>query len=320
LIWNNSGSNVLTTAALVFGKWNEVVLFGNSTSSGIYLNGILNSTVNVAGTSSSGNLIVWNYSGLYGDFKVWNRTLSSAEISSLFNNGCPICVGGEESNWTSWSPSYFGGNALVTGINGSLSQYKAVFTSTNTNYSAFLQNVSVSYSNQNSSLSLIVSGWNLISFPVLPSNRSVSNVLSPIAGNYTKIQTYNSSLGEWLTYDVTAPSTFESLSNLTLGTGYWLLATQNSSLLVSGTQSSSTTIPIVAGWNLISFPYASESVNAALSSISGNYTKVQIYNSSLSQWQTYVPGLNSTFDTLTLLSPGSAYWLEATSNSTLTMN
>jgi hypothetical protein len=146
LVWNDSGSSISTTAGISSGKWNDVVFFGNSTTIGISINGVLNNTVSVPGAASSGNLIVWPYNGLYGDLKVWNRTLSTSEISALYNSGCPICVGGEESNWSSWSSSYFGGNASLTGVNGNLAQYKSIFASTNTNYSAFLQNVTLNYS------------------------------------------------------------------------------------------------------------------------------------------------------------------------------
>lgn len=163
-------------------------------------------------------------------------------------------------------------------------------------------------------------GWNFISFSTLPSNTGVSSVLSPISGQYSKIQTYNASQGKWLTYDTSVSSGFQTLTNLSIGEGYWLLATQNATLVISsGTQQSSVIIPIVQGWNMFGWPYSPRNVSSALSSISGAYQKIQTYNSSVG-WLTYDTSVSQSFDTLANLTPGAAYWLLANQNTTLTMN
>ena len=84
--------------------------------------------------------------GNIDDIKIWNRTLSAQEITNLYANGNPTGPNGNESNWSAFTaPLYGNGNATVPNTIGNIIQYRADFTSTSMNYSAFLRNVSITY-------------------------------------------------------------------------------------------------------------------------------------------------------------------------------
>jgi hypothetical protein len=71
---------------------------------------------------------------------------------------------------------------------------------------------------------------------------------------------------------------------------------------------------------MFSFPYSAQNLTGALSSISGEYSKVQTYNATLGGWQTYDTSVNQSFDTLTTLDQGYSYWIFANQNATLVIN
>jgi hypothetical protein len=76
-----------------------------------------------------------------------------------------------------------------------------------------------------------------------------------------------------------------------------------------------TPIPLVQGWNLVSY-LADESlpVSAALSSINGLYTAVLGYED---EAVSFYPSLPPEMNTLELLRPGYGYWIEMSTAATL---
>lgn len=78
-------------------KWFFVTLVRNSTSISGFINGTLvQSAENTASIDSTGNLqlcsatgiaINANFSGMFDEIYIWNRSLSDSEISDLYNNG-----------------------------------------------------------------------------------------------------------------------------------------------------------------------------------------------------------------------------------------
>lgn len=90
-------------------------------------------------TTGGGNF----FNGKIDDVKLWQRVLSGPEIKNLYNAGNPTASSGKESNFSSWSGEYGGGNATPN-VQGNIIQYRANFNSS-VNYSAFLQNVTLTY-------------------------------------------------------------------------------------------------------------------------------------------------------------------------------
>jgi hypothetical protein len=74
---------------------------------------------------------------------------------------------------------------------------------------------------------------------------AVADALIGIAGKYTIVWTFDAPMQEWLVFDTAlgAPST---LVSMTRGQGYWILVTEDVTLLYGGNS-----YTLLAGWNLI---------------------------------------------------------------------
>ncbi len=105
-----NGSALCSSFNVLANQWLQLGVQYNGSAISIIVNGtIVNSSV-ITPSSDSGNFIVGTnklfsqtYSGKLSDLMFFNRSLSSTEISNLYNNGNPAGPGGQESNWTNWS-------------------------------------------------------------------------------------------------------------------------------------------------------------------------------------------------------------------------
>jgi len=146
-------------------------------------------------------------------------------------------------------------------------------------------------------------GWNLISVPLVMADTSVENVVSSISGNYTRVMAYEQG---YKTYDPALPG-FSTLHNITYRMGFWVNMNTSDNLTVTGTTPTDKTIQLTDGWNLVSYMGAtSMNVTDALSSISGNYTRVMAFEQG---YETYDPALPG-FSTLDVMKPNMGYWIK----------
>jgi hypothetical protein len=78
-------------------------------------------------------------------------------------------------------------------------------------------------------------------------------------------------------------------------------------------------ISLVQGWNLISLPVTPSNITllSVLSSISGDYNSVFVYNASTKLWFLYDPEIPPWIDTLTQLTEKQGIWIYMKSNETL---
>jgi hypothetical protein len=105
--------------------------------------------------------------------------------------------------------------------------------------------------------------------------------------------------------------------------GVWIEANQDTELNLSLNFPLTLSIPLCAGWNLISYPGSqAKALAEALSSISGQYEKVLAYKAAdLSDpWKIYDTSVPSYVNDLTTLEPGLGYWIYVKQNSTLIVN
>ena len=154
-------------------------------------------------------------------------------------------------------------------------------------------------------------GWNMISLPLAPSDTSIDNVLSSIAGKYNGVWAYNET---WKIYDPDSPSS--DLSTMEAGKGYWIYMTEEASLTITGSIPSSS-ITLKSGWNLVGYnSLRSEEVTEALSSIDDKYTSVWVYKNG--SWMKHYSD-NSALSDLTTMEPGYGYWIKMTEDATLTL-
>ena len=105
-------------------------------------------------------------------------------------------------------------------------------------------------------INFAATGWYLVSFPVEPADTSVVSVLSSLAGSYAIVRWYDasSSSDPWKAYD---PTRGGDLTNLDNTAGFWILIATVDTLQLGGAMpSSTTTIRLQTGWNLVGFPSA----------------------------------------------------------------
>jgi hypothetical protein len=75
-------------------------------------------------------------------------------------------------------------------------------------------------------------GWNFFAWN--GANKTVTETLASIAGNYSKIQTFNAASNDWEVYDSNVSSAYrQTLSYMGHGRGYWILMSANDTLEVT---------------------------------------------------------------------------------------
>jgi hypothetical protein len=164
-------------------------------------------------------------------------------------------------------------------------------------------------------------GWNLISLPVIPEDKAITQVLASVAGQYSLVETYDAASGTWKSYDPALPPEASELLTLDEATPFWIQMDEPGTLTLAGLLPIYTPQPLVAGWNLVSYP-ASEprGVANALASIGGKYTQVLRYEAGEpTLWKRYNTAIPVWANSLTQMSPGWGYWLYATEACTLSI-
>ena len=177
----------------------------------------------------------------------------------------------------------------------------------------------VSTSAQNISL---VTGWNLISFNLLPTSNAITDVLSSIAGNYNMVYAWDatgahSSSGNWMRYAPGIPG--NTLSTLDVNQGFWIRMTADDILVITGTPPTISYISLstsAGGWNLVGYPSAlNRSLPDAFSAHgvpSADFSSVYAYHANDSDtWKRYAQGIPG--NDLLELAPGWGYWVKVTS-------
>jgi parallel beta-helix repeat protein/YD repeat-containing protein len=157
-------------------------------------------------------------------------------------------------------------------------------------------------------------GWNLVSFPVTPTNPSLTVAFASIAGLYSSVLSFN---GGALSYYPNLPPSMNTLQTVDASHGYWINMTSPGTLAISGRQvGENQPIQLASGWNLVGyFPRGAEPVTTALAGVLGQVTAVLGYDGgALSYYPSLPPGIN----TLNQLDVDHGYWIDLTSPATLT--
>ena len=157
------------------------------------------------------------------------------------------------------------------------------------------------------------SGWNLISFPVLPANTAIESVLSPIAGLYSVVLSYDQG---GLSYYPSIPASMNTLHSMDPYHGYWILMTSPGTLVVNGNRlDEGQPVTLNPGWNLVSYlPANAQPVASALNSITGQFSAVLGYDQGA---LSYYPNLPPNLNTLKTLDLNHGYWIHQTAAASL---
>jgi hypothetical protein len=169
----------------------------------------------------------------------------------------------------------------------------------------------------------LVTGWNLISFPLHPTSTAITDVLSSLGSNYDLVYAWDASGGHagaenWMRYAPGIPG--NTLATLDETQGFWIRMTGEDRLEITGTVPTTTNISLsttASGWNLVGYPSdENRSMPEALTmnGVTG-YSLVYAYHANeMDTWKRYATGVPG--NDLLELAPAWAYWIKVTSDNT----
>lgn len=133
-------------------------------------------------------------------------------------------------------------------------------------------------------------GWNMVSFPMIPSNPSFSSIFSNVG--YYQVLTWNGN-------GYVTPTTAEA------GTGYWILVLNNTNITITGQPVTNYQLSVQPGWSVIG-GINGKTVNAYYL-FGGSFYELLTWN-------------GSQYVTATTIEPGKSYWLLVTSTTNVTVS
>ncbi|MBW2970910.1 hypothetical protein KY320_01990, partial [Candidatus Woesearchaeota archaeon] len=155
-------------------------------------------------------------------------------------------------------------------------------------------------------------GWNLFSLYCNNENMSLSNVMKSVDGSYISVHTYiaSESLDKWKAYKVGLPWWVVSdLGNISVERGYWINMNNQDNIVINGTLTLPSLIPLYEGWNLVGFTNnESEPINSTMASFIDQVESVHMYNASdvADHWKVYYSSATGDLDNLY---PNYGYWV-----------
>jgi hypothetical protein len=144
----------------------------------------------------------------------------------------------------------------------------------------------------------LLSGWNLVSLNVSPSDHTLPTLLAPIS---SQIQQVKGTEGIYI-----PGNPYSTLSALTDGKAYNIQVNSNATCSITGTQIPfDTTLALSEGWNLTAYlPQNPMAVATAMQSISNWLQQVKGSDG------VYIPG--NPYSSLSTMYPGKGYWIQLT--------
>jgi len=150
-------------------------------------------------------------------------------------------------------------------------------------------------------------GWNLVSLPLTPEDSSTNAVLASLTGNYEAVYKYD-----------TSSHGFVQANTMVPGTGYFINMTANDTWTYEGSAYTTMAASLEQGLNMVGWLNCTQdSISAALSSIEGSYRYLARWNTSLQNYEVYVPGAPEIFHEFSVLTRGEGYFIAAKQSDTL---
>ena len=174
------------------------------------------------------------------------------------------------------------------------------------------KNVTAQFSKPAQSIQIsLTSGWNFISFPNLPTDKSVTKVFADVSSNVRIIWGYDNQNKKWQVYKPKVQgSMFNVIENIESGKGYWVYMDASGKIDMTGWTASTASIPLYPGWNLIGYNGNDGTINPP----SG---WVIIWGWEKGLWYAKHSTLNDLSALpLNSLSKGKAYWIKMTEAAT----
>ena len=147
----------------------------------------------------------------------------------------------------------------------------------------------------------LVTGWNLVSLPLTPSDNSLTTVLSSIDGNYDAVESYNA-----------ATNAFEDATTMDPGTGYFIHMTAQDTWSYEGEAFNSLSELLTTGLNCVGWENTNASLPDALSSI--DYRYVSRWNADNQEYEVYDVNAPTDFNDFDMMERGEGYFIAATAD------
>jgi hypothetical protein len=151
----------------------------------------------------------------------------------------------------------------------------------------------------------LVTGWNLVSLPLMPDDNSTSVVLGSI--QYDAVKSYNA-----------ATHQFEDVATMDPGVGYFIHMTGAGTWSYEGQPYNSMSVSLSQGLNMVGWTSTNASLPGALSQIAGNYHYVARWNATAQSYEVYLPGAHEVFNDFDTMDRGEGYFIAAKGSCTLT--
>ena len=161
------------------------------------------------------------------------------------------------------------------------------------------------------------SGWNILSFTVLPDNRSMFSVVQPLIDNGSLVKVQNEA-GTALEY--LASTWYNFIGNVMISEGYKVRVNAATSLNITGRPvDSPLSIPLSIGWNIISYPFMnSQEALDVFDPLIDAGTLVKVQNEAGGAVE-YLPGIGW-LDNIRNILPGEGYKVRTNANTTLSLS
>ena len=102
------------------------------------------------------------------------------------------------------------------------------------------------------------SGWNFVSFNLLPDNDDLESILEDeengVSGSYDKVLFYDSETDTWKSFVPQRDDQFNRLETWDHTMGVWVRMIEDDTLTIEGTEPASTEIELDSGWNMVGLP------------------------------------------------------------------
>ncbi len=152
-------------------------------------------------------------------------------------------------------------------------------------------------------------GWNLISIPLMTIDMQLESILQTLT--FERVKSYNALTCTWEEYHTSKP--YQGSWPVALNQGLWIEISSEGNMTIAGIVPDPTTMNLVSGWNLVSYPsFVDREVSVSLSEIP--FERVEGFDSTNPPY--YLRQLFSS-DTMT---PGNAYWIKVSSPCTWTVS
>jgi hypothetical protein len=129
-------------------------------------------------------------------------------------------------------------------------------------------------------------GWNFNSFYLIFPNYSVSDILSPINGDYEYILEWNSSGQQ---FNIWSKNGLKEFTEFNSNKSYFIFVDNPQNFIVCGDLFNNVTIDLLSGWEAVNYPYSYASNVSGSSFYNTTFDYFLKWNNSVQEFMVYSP-------------------------------